>query len=144
MQQKEKRQILHILIWTAGMSVWLVFLFLFLIQWDYLRAERVVVSGAGRLSEPMVLEKAGLSPGVNIFSVNLSKARKRLLSHPWIAEAAVGIWFPPEIRIRIKEYEALAVFELDQKYLANRDGKIFKEWDPLETRILPVVSGLRY
>ena len=144
MQQKEKKRILHTLIWTAGTSVCLVFLFLFLIQWDYLRAQRVVLSGAGRLSETLVLEKAGLRPGVNIFSVNLSKARKRLLSHPWIAEAAVGIGFPPEIRIRIKEHEALAVFELDRKYLANEDGRIFKEWDPLETRMLPVVSGLRY
>ncbi len=144
MQQRDKKRILYTLIWSVGMSVCLVFLFLFLIQWDYLRAERIVVSGAIRLSEADVLQKAGLKPGVNIFSVNLSRARKRLLSHSWIAEAKVSLRFPPEIRIRIKEHEPLAVFELDEKYLANTEGKIFKKWDPLDSPMLPVVRGLRF
>lgn len=144
MQKRDKKRILHTLIWSLGMTVSLVFLFLFLIQWDYLRAERIAVFGAGRVSETDVLQKAGLQPGMNILSVNLSLARKRLSSHPWISEAKVSLRFPPEIRIRIKEHEPLAVFELDEKYLANTEGEIFKKWDPLDTPMLPVVSGLRF
>jgi cell division protein FtsQ len=128
----------------AGMSVFLMASFLFLIQWDYLRAERVVISGAGRVPEEKVLHITGLQRGMNILSVNLSLARKRLLSQPWIAEASVGIGFPPEFRIRIREHEPMAVFELDRKYLANAEGRIFKEWEPFDTPILPMVSGLRF
>lgn len=143
-RQKDKKRILYTLIWIGGMSLCLVFLFWFLIQWDYLRAGKLVVAGAERLSDEAVLDKSGLRKGMNILAVNLSLARKRLLSHPWIAEAHVGVGFPPEIRIRIREHRPLAVFELDRKFLVNADGKIFKEWNPLDAPRLPVVTGLRF
>ena len=81
---------------TAVVTALLVVSFLFIFsydfttQCDYFRADRLMVTGENRLSEKQVLQQAQIKKGRNIFSLNLSKARKRLLAHSWIVEAEVS------------------------------------------------------
>jgi cell division protein FtsQ len=79
---------------------------------------------------------------VNILAVNLSLVRKRLIAHPWIAEAGVSREIPSGLNIRIKEHAPLAVVDVGQKFIINHSGKIFKAWDSSDPANLPVVSGL--
>jgi cell division protein FtsQ len=72
----------------------------------------------------------------------LSLVRKRLLAHPWIAEAGVSREIPSGLSIRIKEHAPLAVVDVGQKFLINHSGKIFKAWDASDPANLPIVSGL--
>ena len=51
----------------------------FLTQHDYFRAKTLVVIGANLLSEKEILTQVQIKNGVNILSVNLATARKRLL-----------------------------------------------------------------
>ena len=124
------------------------FLFLFsydfLTQCDYFRAEKLVVTGADRLSEKQILQQAQMKKGINILSVNLSMARKRLLAHSWIAEAEVSRDLPYEIYIRIKEQKPLAILDLGRKFLINTSGEIFKEMAVSYPDQLPIVSGLEF
>ena len=124
------------------------FLFLFsydfLTQCDYFRAEKLVVTGADRLSEKQILQQAQIKKGINILSVNLSMARKRLLAHSWITEAEVSRDLPSEINIRIKEQKPLAILDLGRKFLINTSGEIFKEMGVSDPDQLPIVSGLEF
>ena len=116
----------------------------FITQCDYFRAEHVRVEGAQRLTPAEVLHQAGIRPGDNILAVNLALARKRLLTHPLIAQASVGRQLPSTIVVRIQEHEPLAILDLGRKFLVNMQGEVFKEMDASDPVNLPVISGLTF
>ena len=113
-----------------------------LTQCDYFGARQLTVEGMRRLTREQVAQQAGVHTGINILSTNLTLARKRLLAHPWIAEAEISREIPAGLTIVIKEHTALAMVDFGQKYLINTRGEIFKAWDPSDPKNLPVVSGL--
>ena len=113
-------------------------------QCDYFRTREIHVEGAKRLSVSEVIEKAGVHEGINALSVNLYRAQKMLLDHPWISQAEIGLELPSTIRIRIVEEEPLAVVDLGRRYVINAKGEIFKRWEPSDPEQLPVVGGLEY
>ena len=121
-----------------------IFSYDFLTQCDYFKAEKLVVTGTSRLSEKQVLEQAQIKKGINIISVNLSMARKRLLAHSWITEAEVSRDLPSGINIGIKEHKPLAVLDLGRKFLINTSGEIFKEMAASDPDQLPIISGLEF
>jgi len=129
---------------AVALSLLFVFCYSLLTQSAFFEASQVTIDGQHRLSQQVVLEQACLRPGTNIFSVNLTTTRKRLLAHPWIAEAEVGREIPSGIQIRIKEHEPLAVLDLGRKFIMNSHGQIFKEWRPTDLQGLPLVTGLDY
>jgi cell division protein FtsQ len=111
-------------------------------QSEHFQARRIYVEGARRLSTKAIIAQAGVRPGVNVLSVNLAAARKRLLAHPWIAEAQVQREIPSTLRIRVREHTAAAVVDVGRKFLLNPRGELFKEWDSSDPNDLPVVAGL--
>lgn len=115
----------------------------FLTQCDYFRAQTLAVSGAGTLTATDVLAQARISKGMNILSINLSTARKRLLAHAWIAEAEVRRELPSKIDIRIKEHRPVAVIDLGRRFLVNTRGEIFKEVSASDPENLPLIEGLK-
>jgi len=96
----------------AAFSLLFVFVFDFLTQSEYFRAEEITVKGRNRLSEPEVLKQAQIASGMNILSVNLAKAGKLLMTHPWIADAEVRRELPSGIHIRITEHKPAAVLDI--------------------------------
>jgi cell division protein FtsQ len=125
-------------------SLLFVFSYDFLTQCDYFRAKRVWVTGMRRLTQEQVLQDAKITDGVNIFSVNLTKVRKRLLGQPWIEDAQVSRELPSGIHIGIKEQVPLAILDLGRKFIINTQGEIFKEMDASDQCSLPIISGLEF
>jgi cell division protein FtsQ len=111
-------------------------------QCDYFAVRQMSIEGTQRLTPEDVARQARIGLGDNILAVNLSLVRKRLLAHPWIAEAEVRREIPSRLIIRVKEHSALALVDFGQKFLINHRGQIFKAWEPSDPEDLPVVSGL--
>jgi cell division protein FtsQ len=111
-------------------------------QCDYLAVKEVTIVGAQRLTHTQIARQARVREGNNILSINLSLVRRRLLAHPWIAEAEISREIPSRLIIRVKEHSALALVDFGQKFLLNHHGQIFKAYDPAERLNLPVISGL--
>ena len=111
-------------------------------QCDYFKARHVKIEGGQRLNEKQIIAAAQVEKGVNILAVNLAMIRKRLMAHPWIAEAEVRREIPAGLHIRVYEHRPLAIVELDRKYLLNEKGQVFKEWAAGDPADLPLVSGL--
>lgn len=126
------------------MSLLFIFGHDWLTQCDYFRAETVQVNGARRVSEQQIMKTAKITEGVNILSVNLATARKRLLALPWIAGAEVRREFPGTILIRVREHKPLAVIDLGKPFLVNDRGEIFMEAQKTQIPDLPVIKGADY
>jgi len=123
-------------------SLLMVFVHDLLTQCDYFRGSRIAVEGTVRLDAGEVLAQSGIHPGVNILSVNLHLARRKLLAHPWVADARVSRELPDGIQIRIQEQQPLAILDAGRKFLLNDVGEIFKAWEPRDPTDLPVITGL--
>ena len=123
-------------------SVGFIFIHDVITQCDYFKARSIIIEGEQRLSKRQIAKLAHVTEKMNLFAINLTAVRKRLLSHPWIAEAMVIREIPSALIIRIKEHVPLAIVDLGRKFLINEKGEIFKIWtgdDPVD---LPLVSGL--
>ncbi len=133
---------------AAGLFLLIVVSNLFVLAYDlfvqstYFESKAVVIKGAYRLSEKDIMEQAQVKMGANILSVNLTLAKNRLQAHPWIASASVRREFPDTIIIEIKEHRPIAVVEMEQRYLMNINGELFKQWSPEDSVVLPVINGL--
>ena len=127
-----------------AMSVGLIFAYDLVTQMDYFAARGIDIVGNRRLAEQEILRQAGLRPGINIFSVNLFLARKRLQAHPWVASANVVRRMPDGLTIRITEHIPLALIDLGRTFILNTKGEIFEEKAPSPGLHLPVVRGLAY
>ena len=129
---------------VLSMSLGFILIHDLIIQSDYFRAKNLIVTGTRRLSADQILEQADIRFRSNILALNLSVSRKRLLAHPWIAEAAVMREIPDKIRISIKEHKPLAVVDLGRKYLISDKSILFKEKETSDPQNLPLIRGLRY
>jgi cell division protein FtsQ len=132
------------LVSVPAMSALFIFGHDLLTQCSYFECENIIIEGAERLSEKQVKEEAGIVDRMNILSLNLFVARKKLLGHPWIEQAQVGREFPNTILIRITEHKPLAVLDLGDKFILNTKGLIFKRLETDELENIPIVSGLSY
>jgi cell division protein FtsQ len=132
------------LLLVAAMSFAFIFSYDLFTQSEFFSTRKISVKGCERLKHQEVIDQAKLEPGLNIFSVNLTTTRKRLLAHPWISEADVSREIPEGIHIRIREHEPLAIIDMGRKFLLNRKGEIFKEWHRADPVSLPVVYGLSF
>lgn len=112
-----------------------------IIQSSVFGASTLTVTGNSRLTEQTVLRHADMYHGRNIFDINLELTRNKLLTHPWIKKAEVIREMPDTIRIRIVEHTPIAIIDFGKKYLINRDGDIFKQYNA-ENDVLPLVTGM--
>ena len=126
------------------MSIIFVLGYDFFTQCDYFRASIIEVKGYKSLSKEEVIEQSQINIGQNILSINLSTARKRLLSHSWVSEAEVRRELPNSIYIGIKEHEPLAILDIGRKFIINAHGTVFKEWKPSDPNNLPIIKGLDF
>lgn len=129
---------------VAALSLFLVFCHDAVTQCPYFALREIRISGADRIGEDQILHQAALDLGMNVLSVNLSIARKRLLAHPWISEAAIQRVIPSGLRISIAEHQPLAILDVGRRFLVDDQGKIFKELTREDPQDLPIIVGLNY
>lgn len=132
------------LLLLAGINVGCLYGYNHLTTLDMFQAHAVDVSGNRRLSEAAVRHQAGIEVGDNILAVNLARSRRRLLAHPWVAEAELYRDIPNRIRIRVREHECLALIDLGRRFLIGRGGVLFSEAASQAAVDVPLVTGLDY
>lgn len=150
-QRAHVRQLLALVFKTGGsilaiplMALLFIFMHDLITQWDQLNVKTIQITGNRHLTDDQVLELAGITRGQNILAVNLGLARKRLITHGWIADAAVNRKLPDGLGIEIREHVPAALLNIGPGFLMDDRGKVFKKLGPGEARGLPVVSGLVY
>ncbi|OQY13907.1 MAG: hypothetical protein B6I31_00160 [Desulfobacteraceae bacterium 4572_19] len=128
-------------------SLILIFGYDLLTQTSFFAAKSIKIVGIKKLSENNVMDHAQIHTGMNILSRDLGMLRKRLISHPWIKKAEISRDLPGTLNISIKEEQPLAVIDLGEEFLMNKQGEIFKKKSMLDskyiTKHLPTIHGLK-
>ena len=128
------------------MGLFFIFCHDLLTQCGYFAIETIEVKGLQNLRPEQIKKQCRIDTGTNMLAINLDLARKRLLAHPWIREAAIARELPSKIVISIQEQSALAVIDFGESFLMDRQGDPFKKQAASDETYmqnhLPVISGL--
>lgn len=78
-----------------------------------------------------------------LFVLDLDQVRANVTKHPWVADVRVRREYPGTIQIHVTEREPQALLLLDDFYLVDRHGKIFKRRERGDPVDLPVFTGFK-
>lgn len=104
--------------------------------------QRVRVTGAKRAQPAQLRRMARRVLGQHIFSVDLPRARRAVLEHPWVKDARVYREYPNAVGVAVVEQRAKALLLLGHLYLVNVEGRVFKKAETHEADGLPVITGV--
>jgi cell division protein FtsQ len=111
---------------------------------DALTITRIDVSGNSRLSRGEVVALLDGLRGTNMITVDLESWRQKLLSSPWVADAAVRRVLPGTVAVAISERRPMGIGRVgDHLYLIDDRGGIIDEFGPNYAEFdLPIIDGL--
>ena len=111
---------------------------------DALTITRITVSGNSRLSKGEVVALLDGIRGGNMLIVDLESWRQKLLSSPWVADAAIRRVLPGTVAVAISERRPMGVGRVnDDLYLIDDRGGIIDQFGPNYAELdLPIIDGL--
>jgi len=113
-------------------------------QLGVLQVDRVVVHGNQRLSKGEVLAVLNGLRGESLFWTDLDAWRARLMSSPWVRDAALRRSLPSTVDVMISERQPIGVSRLhDDLYLVDERGVVIDQYGPQYADLdLPIIDGL--
>ncbi len=97
-------------------------------------------SGRRRLSESDILKLASIQ-SLNYFDLNTQAVAQRLLSHPYIYQAAVDKIFPDTICIKITERKPWALVNCGDLYLVDKKGVVLENLQDKPRSGMTIITG---
>jgi cell division protein FtsQ len=109
-----------------------------------LQVDRIVVRGTDRLSTGEVLSVLSGLRGENIVWSDLSAWRLRLLSSPWVRDAALRRSLPSTVEVIVSERQPVGIARIDGRlYLVDDRAVVIDEYGPQYADFdLPIIDGL--
>jgi cell division protein FtsQ len=108
-----------------------------------LNVGEVRIMGCMNIVESELLDLAKVNFRSNLVNLDLREISRRLARHPWVERASVRRDFSGKaLIIEVQERVPRALILLDELYLMDRNGEIFKKADPKEKLDFPVLTGL--
>jgi cell division protein FtsQ len=102
----------------------------------------ITFHGLRRANEGELCRLAGLSPGQNLFQLDLGALAHSMASHPWVRSVDLRRQFPSSVVVVVTEQEPVALVSLGDLYMLNRDGEPFKRVQAGDAIDLPLVTGV--
>jgi len=147
-----KTRLLGVSWWKAGRVALLLALVLYVgyyatravLDADALTITRITVSGNSRLSKGEVVTLLDGIRGANMLTVDLESWRVKLLSSPWVADAAIRRVLPGTVAVAIAERQPMGIGRVnDDLYLIDDRGGIIDQFGPNYAELdLPIIDGL--
>ncbi len=107
----------------------------------YLAIKTINVTGTEKVAKEAVIDLSGLK-GKNIFVFRVKDTVRSLKKNPWVEEAVVKRSLPDSINIEIHERRPVALVKMDDLYVMDGRGVIFKKFAREDNLDLPVITGL--
>jgi cell division protein FtsQ len=106
------------------------------------RISEVALAGEREVDRGEILTLAGITDHSSLLFLDASRARARLLTNPWIAEATVLKLYPDRLRIEIRERLPYALWQKDGRVaLIAADGTVLETAASPRFGNLPLVVG---
>jgi cell division protein FtsQ len=111
---------------------------------EALQITRITISGNVRMSKGEVVALLDGLRGQSMVNVDLERWRLKLLSSPWVADAAMRRVLPGTIAVVIAERQPMGIARLrDDLYLVDQSGMIVDQYGPNHAEFdLPIIDGL--
>jgi cell division protein FtsQ len=111
---------------------------------DALTISRITVSGNSRLSKGEVVALLEGIRGANMLTVDLDEWRRKLLSSPWVADAAIRRVLPGTVAVAISERQPMGIGRINgELYLIDDRGGLIDQFGPNYAEFdLPIIDGL--
>lgn len=111
---------------------------------DALTISRISVSGNSRLSKGEVVALLEGIRGANMLTVDLDEWRRKLLSSPWVADAAIRRVLPGTVAVAISERQPMGIGRINgELYLIDDRGGLIDQFGPNYAEFdLPIIDGL--
>lgn len=131
----------------AGLSLGLLFSYRWATSSRFFSVKTVEVAGNVRLSPEQVLERAGITAGMNCLAANMKDVERKLLADPWVEHVAVERRLPDGFKVEIRELNPrFWVLKEGELWYADESGRLVApvesdKFTPLP--ILTVAPGVR-
>ena len=111
---------------------------------DALTITRISVTGNSRLSKGEVVALLDGIRGANMLTVDLDDWRRKLLSSPWVADAAIRRVLPGTVAVAISERQPMGIGRINNElYLIDDRGGLIDQFGPNYAEFdLPIIDGL--
>jgi len=110
-----------------------------------LEVNRIVVHGNERLSKGEVLAVLSGLRGESLLWTDLDAWRRRLLSSPWVRDAALRRSLPATVDVVVSERQPIGIGRINggDMYLVDERGVIIDQYGPQYADLdLPIIDGL--
>ncbi len=117
-------------------------IYMFLYTSKLFEIKNVNISRGEMVKAEEVQNLSGYRPGINIFSINMERSSRRILTNAWIKEVTIRRILPDTVEILLSERMPRAMVALDHLYYVDDECNVFKKVDPGEPVNFPVITGL--
>ncbi len=80
--------------------------------------------------------------GKSLYAINMDEIKETAKQHPWIKTIAIRRFPPHELHIDFREHTPLAFISLQQLYLIDDEGELFKLSQKNDALELPIITGI--
>jgi cell division protein FtsQ len=99
--------------------------------------------GQQNINREAILARAGVMGSSSLLFLDVTEARKRLLTDPWIADASILKLFPDRLQITITERKPFALWQKDGRVsVIAADGTVLEPYVAPEFVSLPLFVGI--
>jgi len=106
------------------------------------RIAAISLTGSKEVSREEILTTAGVTGRASLLFLDADVARTRLMSNPWIADAAVLKLYPDRLQITVTERQAFALWQKDGRVgVIAADGTVLEPFVERRYAGLPLVVG---
>lgn len=111
---------------------------------EALTVTRIAISGNERLSRGEIVSLLDGLSGESMVTINLERWRQKLMTSPWVEDAALRRVLPGTVTVVISERQPLGIARItDHLYLIDARGSIIDEFGPNYAEFdLPLIDGL--
>lgn len=108
-----------------------------------LNVGEIKILGCMNATESELLNLAQVDFKASLINLDLRGVSSRLAKHPWVQKAKVKRdWSRKALIIEVQERIPQALILMEDLYLVDRHGEVFKKAKPQERLDLPVLTGL--
>jgi cell division protein FtsQ len=109
-----------------------------------LNVGEIKIMGCINATETELLNLAGIDFKASLMNLDLKEVGERLARHPWVEKTKVRRdWSRMAVIIEVQERVPSALILLEDLYVVDRLGEVFKKAGPKDRLDLPVLTGLQ-
>lgn len=113
-----------------------------LLRSSLFEVKSIVVQGNNHLASDKIVSVSGITPGTNIFKLELAGAKENLKVLPMLKSVEMSRVLPSRVVIRVQERQPVALVPVPDGFLEVDEEGVYLQKGSISESGLPVVTGI--